>query len=121
MNASEESDAELIFVVSAQEAGSRLDVFLASHCSSTSRVRIRRGIDSGDAKVDGSVQKPSYKLVEGQRVTFHLPAPLSDGPQPEAIPVSLLYEDQAIAVVDKPPRMVVHPARGHWSGTLAVH
>ena len=119
MTSEERSGTEQEFVVTSEEAGLRLDVFLASRCSSASRVRIRRGIDSGDARVDGHVQKPSHKLTTGQKVSFRLPEPIADGPQPEAIPINLLYDDASIAVVDKPPGMVVHPAKGHWSGTLA--
>jgi len=92
---------------------------LAAQLSEASRVRIRRGIDAGEAKVAGSTRKAAYRLKLGQLVEFKLPPPLAEGPEPEPIEVSVLYEDDAIAVVDKPAGMVVHPAKGHWSGTLA--
>lgn len=107
------------FVVSEAAAGQRLDAFLATQIAETSRVRVRRGIDLGMAQVDGMTQKPSYRLEAGQHVEFILPEPPATGPQPEAIPINILFEDDQIAVVDKPPGMVVHPAKGHWSGTLA--
>ena len=107
------------FEVAEEEEGQRLDVFLRSHLPQASRVRIRRGIDDQLAQVDATVRKASYRLRSGQRVEFILPPPPAAGPQPEPIPLSILYEDDAIAVVDKPAGMVVHPAKGHWSGTLA--
>ena len=105
--------------VTPEEAPCRLDVFLSGRISSASRVQIRRGIDHGTTTVDGKVRKASFKLRAGQRIEFQLPPPLPAGPEPEPIPITLLYEDEAIAVVDKPSGMVVHPAKGHWSGTLA--
>jgi len=107
------------FEVSAEDVPCRLDVFLSSHFSTASRVRIRRGIDNGTTTVDGKVRKASFKLSAGQIVDFRLPPPPASGPKPEPLPITLLYEDEAIAVVDKPPGMIVHPAKGHWSGTLA--
>ncbi len=107
------------FQVLEPSIGGRLDVFLTDQLSGVSRARIRRGIDAGLATIDGTVRKASYRLAAGQTVRFTLPPPPAPGPQPEAIPLDLLYEDDAIAVVNKPPGMVVHPARGHWSGTLA--
>jgi len=109
----------LRFETTVDEAGQRLDAFLAGQISEASRVRIRRGIDNATAKVDGKVCKASYRLREGQSIEFILPPPPATGPEPEPIPLSILYEDDALAVIDKPPGMVVHPAKGHWSGTLA--
>jgi len=107
------------FEVLPEEAPCRLDVFLSARIPVASRVRIRRGIDGGTTRVAGEVRKASYKLSAGQIVEFCLPPPPPGGPEPEPLAISLLYEDEAIAVVDKPPGMVVHPAKGHWSGTLA--
>lgn len=107
------------FVVPGNAVGQRLDVFLTAQIPGASRVRIRRGIDTGSTLVDGIAEKASLRLEAGQRVEFTLPPPPAVGPEPEPIPLDILYEDQAIAVVNKPPGMVVHPARGHWSGTLA--
>src|SRR6185436_6573857 len=56
----------------------------------------------------------------GQRVTIMLPELAREGPQPENIPLEIVYEDDAIAVINKPPGMVVHPAKGHWAGTLTA-
>lgn len=108
-----------LFDVPEEQQGERLDVFLAARFPEASRVRIRRGIDTGLAKVAGIARKASFRLKPGQRIEFTLPPPPSAGPEPEPIELSILYEDEAIAVVDKPPGMVVHPAKGHWTGTLA--
>jgi 23S rRNA pseudouridine1911/1915/1917 synthase len=107
------------FVVPDEAAGQRLDVFLTGQISGASRVRIRRGIDAGTTLVDGASEKASLRLEAGQRIEFTLPDAPAAGPEPEPIPLDLVYEDEVIAVVNKPPGMVVHPARGHWSGTLA--
>lgn len=107
------------FVVPGDAVGQRLDIFLTAQIPGASRVRIRRGIDAGSTLVDGIAEKASLRLEAGQRLEFILPPPPAVGPEPEPIPLDILYEDRAVAVVNKPPGMVVHPARGHWSGTLA--
>lgn len=105
--------------VDADEAGHRLDAFLASHFPDYSRMHLRRVITAGGVIVDGRGGKPAYRLREGQRVTVVLPEIPRESPQPEDIALDVLYEDEHVVVVNKPPDMVVHPARGHWSGTLA--
>jgi 23S rRNA pseudouridine1911/1915/1917 synthase len=105
--------------VETAEAGHRLDAFLASHFLDYSRVHLRRVIAAGGVRVDGRGGKPAYRLKAGQRVSVVLPEIPRESPRPENIPLDILYEDEFVAVVNKPPGMVVHPARGHWSGTLA--
>lgn len=105
--------------VGGAEAGGRLDAFLASRFPDYSRVHLRRVISAGGVKVDGRGGKPAYRLKQGQRVSIALPEIPRQSPRPENIPLDVLYEDEHLAVVNKPPGMVVHPARGHWSGTLA--
>jgi 23S rRNA pseudouridine1911/1915/1917 synthase len=107
------------FVVPDTAVGQRLDVFLTAQIPGASRVRIRRGIDAGTTMVNGAVEKAALRLEAGQRIVYTLPPPPAAAPEPEPIPLNILYEDEEIAVVNKPPGMVVHPARGHWSGTLA--
>lgn len=107
------------FQVPVSAVKQRLDVFLACQYPQVSRARIRRGIDDHLATVDGQVRKASYRLTEEQNIQFTLPSPPPDGPQPEPIALDLLYEDDVMAVVNKPAGMVVHPAKGHWSGTMA--
>ncbi len=105
--------------VDAAEAGYRLDAFLASHFCDYSRVHLRRVISAGGVKVDDRGGKPAYRLKAGQRVSIVLPEIPRQAPRPENIPLEVLYQDEHLVVVNKPPGMVVHPARGHWSGTLA--
>jgi 23S rRNA pseudouridine1911/1915/1917 synthase len=105
--------------VEAAEAGHRLDAFLASHFPDYSRVHLRRVISAGGVRVDDRGGKPAYRLKAGQHVSVVLPEIPREAPRPEDIPLEILYEDDFVAVVNKPPGMVVHPARGHWSGTLA--
>ncbi len=115
----EDSDPIHRWVVTEADASRRLDSFLADRFPDASRVRIQRGISDGLAKVQGTARKPSYKLRADQVVEFQLPPPPAEGPQAEPIALDVLYEDDSIAVVNKPAGMVVHPAKGHWSGTLA--
>lgn len=107
------------FAVDESLAGQRLDAALASRLSDFSRAVLRRSIDSGSVTVDGVARKPSFKLTLGQQVVVPHIEPPPPGPQPEAIPLDLLYEDDDLVAVNKPPGMVVHPAKGHWAGTLA--
>jgi 23S rRNA pseudouridine1911/1915/1917 synthase len=107
-------------VVSSSEAGWRLDLFLVHHFPHYSRVHLRRVITAGGVRIDDQTGgKPSYRLKRGQRLRVVLPEIPREAPRPEEIPLDVLYEDDWLAVVNKPPGMVVHPARGHWSGTLA--
>lgn len=107
-------------LVEPSQSGWRLDIFLAHHFPAYSRVHLRRVITAGGVRIDETQGgKPSYRLHPGQRVSVVLPEIPREAPQPEEIPLEILYEDQWLAVINKPPAMVVHPARGHWSGTLA--
>ncbi len=113
------TDDRLELTVSVADAGQRLDAFLARSVPKYSRVQLRRVIGSGGVLVNGQGTKVALRLSAGDRVTVILPPMNAAGPHPENIPLDILYEDDAIIAVNKPPGMVVHPARGHWSGTLA--
>lgn len=119
MSRRELSSEPVELVVDASESGHRLDSFLARHFSDYSRVHLRRVITAGGVKVDGRGGKPAYRLKPGQRVSIVLPEIPRQAPRPENIPIEVLYQDDHLVVVNKPASMVVHPARGHWSGTLA--
>ncbi|MCA9176337.1 MAG: RluA family pseudouridine synthase [Planctomycetales bacterium] len=108
-----------LLVVDEESAGARLDVYLASQFPQHSRARLRRAITDGGVSVEGRGAKPSERLKQGQTVTVTLPPDPRPGPAPEPIPLDLLYEDEHLIAVNKPPGMVVHPAKGHWEGTLA--
>ena len=102
-----------------ETTGQRLDAFLAEQLSDFSRSLLKRAIMAGHVTIDGDRQKPSFRLEAGMRVVVQQLEPPPEGPEPEEIALDLLYEDADIAVVNKPPGMVVHPAKGHWAGTLA--
>jgi 23S rRNA pseudouridine1911/1915/1917 synthase len=76
-------------------------------------------ITAGGVRVEDRGGKPAYRLIPGQRVRILLPEIPREAPRPENIPLDILFEDDSLVVINKPPGMVVHPARGHWSGTLA--
>jgi 23S rRNA pseudouridine1911/1915/1917 synthase len=113
------ADEILIFKIDAESAGIRLDAFLASHIERWSRARLQRLVENEDVLVNGIPAKSSYKLREGDEieVELNLAAPLHF--QPENIPIDVVYEDEALLVVNKPAGLVVHPAAGIQSGTLA--
>jgi 23S rRNA pseudouridine1911/1915/1917 synthase len=113
------SPEPIALVVGLDHAGWRLDLFLARHFPSYSRVHLRRVITAGGVRVGDRGGKPSYRLRAGERVSILLPDIPREAPQPENIPLEILYDDDWLAAINKPPGMVVHPARGHWSGTLA--
>jgi 23S rRNA pseudouridine1911/1915/1917 synthase len=115
-----EPDAEtLAFTVEAADAGARLDAFLAARVPHISRTRLKQSIDEGEATVGGRVEKPSYRLHAGEAVELETPEPPANNFEPEDIPLDIVYEDGAIVVVNKPAGLVVHPAAGVPSGTLA--
>ena len=104
--------------VEVSESGWRLDVYLVHHFPQYSRMLIRKAIQSGMVHVDGRGGKTAYRLKPGQCVTLMPPEVPRESPQAEDIPLTILYEDTDLIVVNKPAGMVVHPSRGHWSGTL---
>ena len=116
---SEDSQREpTAIVVSVDEVGKRLDAFLVGHCPGVSRSQLRKQIDAGNVTVDAKRVKVAYRLVEGQTVEFCLANLPHDGPEPEDIPLDVLFEDEHFTAINKPAGMVVHPAKGHWAGTL---
>ena len=102
-----------------QAGGERLDVFLARRRSDLSRSRIRKLIDDGSVTVDGRPGKPSTRLAPGQTVTLELPPPSPAALQPWHVPLSIVFEDEHLIVIDKPAGMTVHPAPGNEERTLA--
>jgi 23S rRNA pseudouridine1911/1915/1917 synthase len=105
--------------VSPDAAHKRLDLCLAGAFPALSRATIQRAIAAGHVRVDGAAAKSSLRLVEGSIVTIAQLDVAREGPIPQAIALDVLHEDDAIVVVNKPAGMIVHPARGHWDGTLA--
>src|ERR1041385_8967287 len=113
------ADADLTFNIGPDQAGERLDAYLASQIEGWSRARLQRLIENEDVLVNGKVAKPSYKLRETDEIEVELIAPPTDVFTPENIPLDIVYEDDTLVVVNKPAGLVVHPAPGTPSGTLA--
>jgi 23S rRNA pseudouridine1911/1915/1917 synthase len=101
-----------------EHEGKRLDAFLASQFTQFSRVLIRKAINAGGVTVSGKRTKAAYRLQADELIVFTLPDMPVEGPIPEDIPLDILFEDDHFAAINKPPGMVVHPAKGHWAGTL---
>ncbi|MBL7064493.1 MAG: RluA family pseudouridine synthase [Anaerolineae bacterium] len=98
--------------------GERLDKAIAVHVPDLSRATAQRLIKTGAVTVNGRLSKPSYRVQVGDEVVVRAPAEVPASVVPEHIPLDIIYEDDALLVVDKPAGMVVHPAYGHASGTL---
>ncbi len=111
-------DEPLELVVDAEGTDTRLDWYLAQKFPTYSRTLLRRAINAGGIKVNGAHAKAAHRLRSGEQITVTLPEVPRQGSHPEPIPLDILYEDDDIAVINKPPAMVVHPGKGHWAGTL---
>jgi 23S rRNA pseudouridine1911/1915/1917 synthase len=120
MSGDELTNQERELIVPDEMSGARLDWFLARQFPAYSRVLLRKVINAAAVQVDGRRAKAALRLRAGQRVTIALPELAREGPQPENIPLDILYEDEGLAAINKPPGMVVHPGKGHWSGTLTA-
>jgi len=109
----------LIVTVGAGDHGKRLDTFLADQIDAWSRSRLQRLIEVGDVLVNEKEVKPSYKLREGDEIDVDLTEEPAARFEPEDIPLDIVFEDEYLAVINKPAGMVVHPGAGISSGTLA--
>jgi 23S rRNA pseudouridine1911/1915/1917 synthase len=105
-------------VVPPEQRGQRLDRFLTSFLGSHSRSQLQKLIADGLVTVDGRTAKANLTLRDGDRVHIELPEPVPSEAAGEELPLEVLFQDDDLAVVNKPAGMVVHPAAGHSSGTL---
>ncbi len=96
----------------------RLDVFLARECPDLSRSQVQRLIKEGHVTADGQLLKASGKLTAGAKVLLTIPEPVETELVAQSIPLTVVYQDEDLLVVDKPPGLTVHPAPGHRDGTL---
>lgn len=96
----------------------RIDKVLAVYLTELSRTYIQKLIEGGNVTLAGKTLKANFKVSAGQEVEVLLPEPEALKVEPENIPLDILYEDSDVIVVNKPKNMVVHPAAGHYSGTL---
>lgn len=106
------------FEVKIKAEGMRLDRYIVLNFPDFSRNIIQDAIDADMVLVNGKPSKCSHKVRHGDQLLIQLPEPTHDMPVPEDIPLDILYEDEWLALVNKPFNMVVHPAKGNWSGTL---
>ncbi len=98
--------------------GDRLDTYLSTALGSISRSYVKRLFDEGRISVDHKPAKPALRVEPGWIVRVDIPDPKPDRAIPQQIPLQIVYEDEYLLVVDKPQGMVVHPAPGHYEGTL---
>ena len=96
----------------------RIDKFLAEQCEELSRSFLQKLLKSGEVSVNGQAVKASFRLSEGDLIVFEVPEAAKPEILPEPFPLDILYEDEDVILVNKPKGMVVHPAAGHYSGTL---
>ncbi len=106
------------FEITEREENERIDRCLALLIDTLSRSFIQKMISAGNVNVNGEPVKASYRVRPEDRVEFGLPEAIEPEIEPEEIPLDILYEDNDVIVVNKPKGMVVHPAAGHYSGTL---
>lgn len=108
-----------MITVEAAAAGSRLDTYLAARLREVTRSQAKALIERGDVVVEGTQPKPSHPVRPGQRIEVRIRlAPQPARPEPEPIPIAIAYEDDDLAVVDKPAGIAVHPGAGRTGGTL---
>lgn len=112
------AEQRIEFIVAPEEAGIRLDALLAQKQSEFSRSFIQKNIKDGCVQINQKPSKASYKVNSGDIVTFDVPALTEPEIEPENIPLDILYEDEDVILINKPKQMVVHPAPGHYHGTI---
>jgi 23S rRNA pseudouridine1911/1915/1917 synthase len=116
----QEEDSRHLFCVNEADSAQRLDAFLVLQNQNLTRSRVQELIRSGFVRVNHLHSKPGYRLKPGDHVEVTLPPPQPLRLDPESVTFELIYEDPWLIVVNKPPGIVVHPAPGHFTGTL-VH
>nr|MBQ8252428.1 RluA family pseudouridine synthase [Lachnospiraceae bacterium] len=112
------NEEKIVLDVTSDMEDERIDKVLSAYMDTLSRSFLQKLLKEGSVFADGKSVKANYKVREGQRIEFMIPAAVEPDIVPEDIPLSVLYEDADVLVVDKPKGMVVHPAAGHYSKTL---
>ena len=107
-----------IFTIETDDVNKRVDVFLNEEMEDVSRSALQKNIEKGNITVNGEKIRKNYKLRLGDIVEAELPPPENIDIVPEDIPLDIMYEDDDLIVINKPQNMVVHPAPGHYTGTL---
>lgn len=112
------STDKFLFQISEEMEDERIDKCVSTLIDSLSRSYIQKMIKEERVLVNGVPVKGSYRVKDGDEVSFELPPSVEPDIEPENIPLDILYEDKDVIIVNKPKGMVVHPAAGHYSGTL---
>lgn len=113
-------EVDQVFVCDPEEAGTRLDVFLANRLEGVSRSRIQSWLEAGCLLLEDKHARKNAVLREGDRITVaKVPEPLISHLIPEDLPLAIVYEDEDVVVINKPRGMVTHPGHGVPTGTLA--
>ena len=105
------------FIAEEQECGQRIDKVIAMHCEE-SRSYLQKLIKEEKVTVNDKIVKANYKVEPADHIVVCIPEPVPVDIVPEPIPLDILYEDEDIIIINKPKNMVVHPAPGHYSGTI---
>lgn len=113
-----EAPGPIRLVAAAGDDGARLDQFLARHLPDFSRARLQQLIRDGHVTVSRGRPKPALAVEPGLEVEIDVPPPAPAEPEAEALPLTVVFDDRDLAVVNKPAGMVVHPGAGHAGGTL---
>ena len=109
-----------MLTVEPASAGVRLDRWLSERLTDLSRARLQALIRGGLVRIDGATSKAAHRLRGGERIEIEVPPAVEETLVPEVVPLSIVYEDDHVLVVDKPAGMVVHPGAGRSQGTLAA-
>ncbi|WP_150522602.1 RluA family pseudouridine synthase [Roseibium sediminis] len=114
-----ELDQNFSVKVETDDHGKRLDAVLAARVDTLSRNRVQALIKSGEVTINGrKIVEPKHRVNDGDELVMTLPEPEDAEPQGEDIPLSIVFEDEHLIVIDKPVGLVVHPGAGNWTGTL---
>lgn len=113
-----EFDTSYTFTIPENESDNRIDRYLGQKLPDVSRTYIQKLIKEGFITINNKQVKPNYRLVANDMISLTFPRPSAPDIVPENIPIDIIYEDEDIIVVNKPKNMVVHPAPGHYQGTL---
>lgn len=109
---------ETLLLVEEEMEGERLDAYVAEQMETLSRSQVKGLIEDGKVLVNNVTRKASYRVQEGEEIVVQVPAPQPVEIAPQDLPLEILYQDQDVAVLNKPKGMVVHPAHGNWDHTL---
>ncbi len=109
---------QYLFTVSEDDSGERIDKYLTSNIPNLTRSYIQKIIENREMTVNDKVEKSSYRLKTDDKIILNVPDSVIPDILPEDIPIDIVYEDDDFCIVNKPKGMVVHPANGHYAGTL---